>query len=305
MTFILAIDQGTSGTKAIVVDEAGAARSLAEVAVVARATSRAAGSSRTRRRSSSRSSTAGPPRGRRGGGARSPRWRWPTRARRCWPGTAPPADRSSPAVVWQDRRAEAVCAARRDAATRVGRAAPGWSSTPTSPRPRCAGCGDHVTTEGVVTTTDTWLVHRLCGAFVTDVSTASRSLLLDLDDATWTDELLEHLRAGRRARCPTIVANDDVVGTTRAFGGDVPVAGLIVDQQAALLAERCLDAGTAKCTFGTGAFLLAQLGDRRGPVLGRPDHVGGLAAPRATRRTASTGRSTRRRRPSAGPASSG
>ena len=57
------------------------------------------------------------------------------------------------------------------------------------------------------------------------------------------------------------MASDDVVGTTGAFGGELPVTGLIVDQQAALLAERCLEAGTAKCTFGTGAFLLAQLGE--------------------------------------------
>jgi glycerol kinase len=59
---------------------------------------------------------------------------------------------------------------------------------------------------------------------------------------------------------PDIVACDGIVGSTRAFGGDVPVTGLIVDQQAALLAEACLSAGTAKCTYGTGAFLLGQLG---------------------------------------------
>jgi glycerol kinase len=56
------------------------------------------------------------------------------------------------------------------------------------------------------------------------------------------------------------VASDRIVGTTAAFGGAVPVTGLIVDQQAALLAEDCRDVGTAKCTYGTGAFLLAQLG---------------------------------------------
>ena len=127
--------------------------------------------------------------------------------------------------------------------------------------PKLRWLRDHVTTEGVVTTTDTWLVHRLCGAFVTDVSTASRSLVLDVDDATWSDELLGIFGLESEV-LPEIVACDDVVGTTRAFGGDVPVTGLIVDQQAALLAERCLDAGTAKCTFGTGAFLLAQLGER-------------------------------------------
>ena len=63
------------------------------------------------------------------------------------------------------------------------------------------------------------------------------------------------------------MACDQIVGETTAFGArPIPVAGLIVDQQAALLAESCLDPGAAKCTFGTGAFLLAQLGDERRPV---------------------------------------
>ncbi len=56
------------------------------------------------------------------------------------------------------------------------------------------------------------------------------------------------------------------------------MTGLIVDQQAALLAESCLEPGAAKCTFGTGAFLLAQLGDRSGAVDVRADHLGRLAA---------------------------
>lgn len=60
---------------------------------------------------------------------------------------------------------------------------------------------------------------------------------------------------------PRIAANDEVIGETSAFGSTVPVGGLVVDQQAALLAESCLAAGEAKCTFGTGAFLLANLGE--------------------------------------------
>ncbi|GAB3846370.1 hypothetical protein GCM10027610_064330 [Dactylosporangium cerinum] len=125
--------------------------------------------------------------------------------------------------------------------------------------PKMRWIRDNLTTGGVVTTTDTWLVHQLCGAFVTDASTASRSLLLDLDSGRWHGELLDVFGLGAEA-LPDIVASDAVVGSTGAFGGDVPVTGLIVDQQAALLAESCLTAGTAKCTYGTGAFLLAQLG---------------------------------------------
>ena len=94
---------------------------------------------------------------------------------------------------------------------------------------------------------------------MTDDSTASRSLVYAIDQGGWDGELLDVFGLGDE-ELPTIVASDEVVGTTSAFGADVPVAGLIVDQQAALLAEACLDAGSAKCTYGTGAFLLAQLG---------------------------------------------
>jgi len=256
VTFVLAVDQGTSGTKAIVVDESGTVRSLAEVALS--------------------------PRYFEGGGVeQDPEALFESvveAGRRAVSEAGVPIsamalanqgetvlawDRAtgrpvSAAVVWQDRRAETVCAARRDSAVRVAELT-GLVLDPYFSAPKMRWLRDHVTTDGVVTTTDTWLLHRLCGAFVTDVSTASRSLLLDVDEGAWSDELLGVF--GLEAESlPEIVACDDVVGTTRAFGGEIPVAGLVVDQQAALLAERCLDAGTAKCTFGTGAFLLAQLG---------------------------------------------
>ena len=76
---------------------------------------------------------------------------------------------------------------------------------------------------------------------------------------TWDPELVE-LFGLTGEPLPDIVGSDEVVGTTDIFGPTLPVAGLIVDQQAALLAESCLEPGSAKCTYGTGAFLLAQLG---------------------------------------------
>jgi glycerol kinase len=117
----------------------------------------------------------------------------------------------------------------------------------------------NLTSDGVVTTTDSWLVNRLCGAFVTDASTASRSLVTSLDSVGWDDELLGLFGMADES-LPEIVGSDEIVGTTDVFGSPIPVAGLVVDQQAALLAESCLEPGDAKCTFGTGAFLLAQLG---------------------------------------------
>jgi glycerol kinase len=165
----------------------------------------------------------------------------------------------TPAIVWQDRRAEAICSelsANKDTiAERTGLVLDPYFSAP-----KMAWLRRHHETGGVVTTTDTWLIHHLTGAFVTDVSTASRSLLVDIDDVTWNRTLLA-LFGLQDEHLPDIVANDAIVGTTSAFGGEIPVGGLIVDQQAALLAEGCMKPGMAKCTFGTGAFLLANTGD--------------------------------------------
>jgi glycerol kinase len=164
----------------------------------------------------------------------------------------------SPAIVWQDRRAEPICTAL-SASSELVAARTGLVLDPYFSAPKMAWIRENLTRDGVVTTTDTWLVHRLCGAFVTDASTASRSLLLDLDSAQWDQELLAVFGLAGEP-LPDIVDSDDIIGTTAVFGPSIPVAGLIVDQQAALLAESCIEPGTAKCTFGTGAFLLAQLG---------------------------------------------
>jgi glycerol kinase len=258
MTHVLAIDQGTSGTKAIVVDDAGQVVSIAEVALR--------------------------PVYLPGGGVeQDPEALWNSvveAGRRALDEAGVPVaavalanqgetvlawDRAtgrplSPAIVWQDRRAEAICAALAGSADDVARRT-GLVLDPYFSAPKMAWIRANLTRDGVVTTTDTWLVHRLCGAFVTDASTASRSLLLDLDSATWSRDLLGVFDLLDEP-LPEVVDCDQIVGETTAFGPrPIPVAGLIVDQQAALLAESCLEPGAAKCTFGTGAFLLAQLGD--------------------------------------------
>jgi glycerol kinase len=258
MTHVLAIDQGTSGTKAIVVDDAGRVVSIAEVGLR--------------------------PEYLPGGGVeQDPEALWDSvvetgRRAIAEAGVSVAAvalanqgetvlawDRATgtpltPAIVWQDRRAESICAALSDSAEVIA-ARTGLVLDPYFSAPKMAWVRANLTREGVVTTTDTWLVHRLCGAFVTDASTASRSLLLDLDAATWSGQLLDVFGLTNET-LPDIVACDQIIGATTAFGDTpIPVAGLIVDQQAALLAESCLDPGAAKCTFGTGAFLLAQLGN--------------------------------------------
>lgn len=162
------------------------------------------------------------------------------------------------ALVWQDRRAEKLCAAMAEHAGRFA-AETGLVLDPYFSAPKMAWLRRNVETGGVVTTSDTWLLHRLTGEFVTDATTASRSLVLSLGASTWNRELLS-LFGLADERMPHIVANDVVIGSTSAFGGDVPVGGVVVDQQAALIAEACLEPGTAKCTFGTGAFLLVNVG---------------------------------------------
>ena len=118
---------------------------------------------------------------------------------------------------------------------------------------------ENLTAEGVVTTTDTWLLARLGAGYVTDAATASRTLLLDLATADWSAEACGVFGIDP-ADLPEVRDCAGVAGETTAFGPPLPVAGLAVDQQAALLAERCFAAGEAKCTYGTGAFLLATTG---------------------------------------------
>jgi glycerol kinase len=161
-------------------------------------------------------------------------------------------------IVWQDRRAESICIElaehKDDVAQRTGLVLDPYFSAP-----KMAWLRRNVTREGVVTTSDSWLIHQLCGEFVTDASTAGRSLVTDLDTAGWDRGLLELFGLGDE-RLPTIVPCDSVVGQTTVFGGSAAVGGLVVDQQAALVGEACLRTGEAKCTFGTGAFLLANTG---------------------------------------------
>ena len=166
------------------------------------------------------------------------------------------------AIVWQDGRAQSVCDAIRAAdgsAADLIAERTGLVLDPYFSAPKMTWIREHLSADGVVTTTDAWLVHALTGAFVTDATTASRSLLLDLDRGVWDDDLLIRFDlAGEQL--PQVVPCDAVVGTTTGFGGEIPVAGLMVDQQAALFAEGCLAPGDAKCTYGTGAFLLASSG---------------------------------------------
>ncbi|MER6065351.1 FGGY family carbohydrate kinase [Streptomyces sp. NPDC001792] len=164
------------------------------------------------------------------------------------------------ALVWQDRRAESVCTELAEHAEEL-RSLTGLPLDPYFAAPKMAWIRRHLTREGVVTTSDAWLVHRLTGAFATDAATAGRTQLLDLDRAQWSPRALE-VYGLTDERLPRTADNAQPIGTTTAFGREIPLTGLIVDQQAALLAQRVTAPGAAKCTYGTGAFLLAHTGDR-------------------------------------------
>ncbi|MGV9711064.1 FGGY family carbohydrate kinase [Gordonia sp. NPDC003424] len=253
---VLAIDQGTSGTKAIVVDDDGAVLAISEQSVQPRyladggvehdpqvllASVIDTGRDAVLRSGSSIDAVSVANQG---------------ETVLAWnPETGEPL---SAAIVWQDRRAETVCEAlashRDEIRTRTGLELDSYFSAP-----KMRWLRDQVGDGGVITTSDTWLVHALTGEFVTDRTTAGRSLITDLRTTDWDRGLQELFDLGDE-QLPTIVDNDIVVGSTHAFGPAMPVAGLVVDQQAALLAQGCLEPGTAKCTFGTGAFLLANTG---------------------------------------------
>jgi glycerol kinase len=113
-------------------------------------------------------------------------------------------------------------------------------------------------------TIDTWLVHKLTGGAVhiTDATNASRTLMMDLQTCQWDDELLGILGVPK-ACLPDIKSSSEEYGKTKGVGflpDGIPVAGIAGDQQAALFGQACTTAGEAKCTYGTGCFLLLNTG---------------------------------------------
>lgn len=112
-------------------------------------------------------------------------------------------------------------------------------------------------------TIDSWLVWKLTDGRVhcTDVSNAARTLLFNIHSLDWDPELLNALRVPR-AMLPEVRSNAEVYGETTCFGAPLPIAGMAGDQQAALFGQTCFEVGQAKNTYGTGCFLLVNAGTR-------------------------------------------
>ncbi len=115
-------------------------------------------------------------------------------------------------------------------------------------------------------TVDSWLAFKLTGEHVTDLSNASRTMLFDINRLDWDQDLCGVFGVDPSS-LPKALPSAGVFGTTTEFGGEVPVAGIAGDQQAALFGQTCFKPGEAKNTYGTGSFVLLNTG----PVAARPD----------------------------------
>jgi glycerol kinase len=112
-------------------------------------------------------------------------------------------------------------------------------------------------------TVDSWLIWKLTGgaSHITDLTNASRTMLLDLSTGEWDDELLD-LFSLERSLLPAVVASSGIVAEASLLGATVPVGGIAGDQQAALFGQACFEPGDAKVTYGTGTFVLVNAGER-------------------------------------------
>ena len=108
-------------------------------------------------------------------------------------------------------------------------------------------------------TIDSWLLFKLTGRHLTDYTNASRTMLFDIRKLAWDAEICDLLGVDP-ARLPQPLPSSGVFGTTTEFGGEVPVAGVAGDQQAALFGQACHHPGMAKNTYGTGSFVLLNSG---------------------------------------------
>jgi glycerol kinase len=174
------------------------------------------------------------------------------------------------AVVWQDTRTATLAEelGREDGQDRF-RSLCGLPLATYFSGPKIRWLLDHVEGarsaaergEVLFGTIDTWLIWKLTGRHVTDVTNASRTMLMNLATLDWDDGLLAAIGVPR-AMLPEIRSSAEIYGEARGVLAGVPVASALGDQQAALFGQTCFAAGEGKCTYGTGNFLLVNTGER-------------------------------------------
>jgi glycerol kinase len=174
-----------------------------------------------------------------------------------------------PAIVWQDRRTAARCRRlEEDGHLALVREATGLVLDPYFSATKMAWLlqegGVHAGPRLALGTVDSWILWKLTGGavFATDPSNASRTLLYDIRYGTWSTELCDLFRVPKAA-LPEVRRTSGRFGTATAAPGlaNVPVSGVAGDQQAALFGQACLQPGMAKNTYGTGSFVLMNVGE--------------------------------------------
>ncbi|GIO24762.1 glycerol kinase GlpK [Oceanobacillus sp. J11TS1] len=179
------------------------------------------------------------------------------------------------AIVWQSRQTEAICKELREAGHNdLFREKTGLLLDPYFSGTKVKWILDNV--EGarekadngdlLFGTIDTWLVYKLSGGktHITDYSNASRTLMFNIYDLKWDDELLDILGVPK-SMLPEVKQSSEIYANTvdyHFFGKEVPIAGIAGDQQAALFGQACFEKGMAKNTYGTGCFMLMNTGEK-------------------------------------------
>ncbi len=179
-----------------------------------------------------------------------------------------------PAIVWQDRRTSDLCdGLRKEAGTEQKiQQKTGLLVDPYFSATKLAWILDNVTGarkkaengELAFGTIDSFLVWRLTEGreHKTDATNASRTMLFNIDSHCWDDELLDFLKIPRKI-LPEVCDSVHDYGDTTLFGGNLKIGGIAGDQQSALIGQCCFNPGEAKSTYGTGCFLLLNTGDKR------------------------------------------
>jgi len=176
------------------------------------------------------------------------------------------------AIVWQDRRTAERCSELKEqGAEELVREKSGLLLDPYFSATKVAWILDHVPGararaergELAFGTVDSFLLWRLTGGAVhaTDITNASRTSLLDIHRGEWDPQLCELFRIPQEI-LPEVRENSRVFGTTSLFGGEIPIAGMAGDQHAALFGQACFEPGMVKSTYGTGCFMLLNTGEK-------------------------------------------
>ena len=175
------------------------------------------------------------------------------------------------AIVWQDRRAASLCDTLRDEGfSELFQKKTGLVIDAYFSGTKLRWLLDNVPNararaekgELAFGTVDSWLIYKLSGAHLTDTSNASRTLMFNIHTLDWDDELLTILKIPR-AILPKVVPSSGIAAMTDAkfFGAPLPIAGIAGDQQAATYGQACFKPGMVKSTYGTGCFILMNTGE--------------------------------------------